>query len=43
MTKEEWLFLDKDKFNALFKGTPVERVKFERFKRNIEVVLMKVK
>jgi epoxyqueuosine reductase len=38
MTKEEWLSLDNDKFNALFKGTPVERVKFERFKRNIEAI-----
>ncbi len=38
MTKEQWLSLDSDKFNALFKGTPVERVKFDRFKRNIEAI-----
>ncbi|HUX94674.1 MAG TPA: tRNA epoxyqueuosine(34) reductase QueG [Bacteroidales bacterium] len=39
MSKEEWLALDKDKFDSLFNGTPVERVKFERFKRNIEAVI----
>ena len=38
MTKEEWLSLDSSKFDTLFKGTPVERVKYERFKRNIEAV-----
>jgi len=38
MTKEEWLSLDKDKFDTLFKGTPVERVKFDRFKRNIAMI-----
>lgn len=38
LTKEEWLSLDKDKFDSLFKGTPVERVKFKRFKRNIEAI-----
>ena len=38
LTKDEWLSLDKDKFDSLFKGTPVERVKFERFKRNIEAI-----
>ncbi len=38
MSREEWLALDKDKFDSLFKGTPVERVKFDRFKRNIEAI-----
>ncbi len=38
MTKEEWLSLGKDKFDSVFKGTPIERVKFDRFKRNIEVI-----
>ncbi len=38
LTRDEWLSLDKDKFDSLFKGTPVERVKFERFKRNIEAI-----
>lgn len=36
MSKEQWFSLDKDKFDSLFTGTPVERVKFDRFKRNIE-------
>ena len=39
MSREEWLSLDKDKFDSLFKGTAVERVKYERFKRNIETVM----
>jgi epoxyqueuosine reductase len=38
MTREEWLSLDKNKFDSLFSGTPVERVKFDRFKRNIEAI-----
>ncbi len=38
MTREEWLTLDNDRFNRLFRGTPVERVKYDRFKRNIEAV-----
>jgi len=38
MSKEEWLTLDNERFNRLFQRTPVERVKFERFKRNIEVI-----
>ena len=38
MTKEDWLNLDENKFKSLFTGTPVERVKFERFKRNIDAI-----
>ncbi len=38
MSKEEWLTLDNERFNRLFQSTPVERVKFERFKRNIEAI-----
>ena len=38
MTKDQWLAMDKYRFDSLFKGTPVERVKFERFKKNIETV-----
>ena len=38
MTKEDWLNLDEIKFKSLFTGTPVERVKFERFKRNIDAI-----
>jgi epoxyqueuosine reductase len=40
MTKDEWLALDKNKFDSLFGGTPVERVKFDRFKRNIEAITL---
>jgi len=38
MTKEDWLNMDEIKFKSLFTGTPVERVKFERFKRNIDAI-----
>jgi epoxyqueuosine reductase len=38
MSKAEWLAMDKEKFDRLFRGTPVERVKFDRFKRNIEAI-----
>jgi hypothetical protein len=30
--------MDMEKFASLFTGTPVERVKFERLKRNIEAI-----
>ena len=43
MTKEEWLSLDNAKFDTLFKGTPVEQVKFDRFKRNIEAISKNLK
>ena len=38
LSKEEWLSMDIERFNRLFKGTPVERVKYDRFKRNIEAI-----
>jgi epoxyqueuosine reductase len=38
MTRQEWLSLDNERFDRLFRGTPVERVKYDRFKRNIEAV-----
>jgi epoxyqueuosine reductase len=38
MSKEEWLSIDKEKFDSLFTGSPVERVKFDRFKRNISAI-----
>ena len=38
MTREDWLSLDKEKFDLLFTGTAVERVKFDSFKRNIEAI-----
>jgi hypothetical protein len=38
MSKNEWLVLNRERFDKLFKGTPIERVKFDRFKRNIEAI-----
>jgi epoxyqueuosine reductase len=38
MTRQEWLNLTSNQFNRLFKGSPIERCTYERFKRNIEVV-----
>lgn len=35
MTKEEWQNLSKERFNRLFKGTPLERRKYEPFMRNV--------
>lgn len=35
MTKEEWLDLSRDRFNRLFRGTPLERRKYEPFMRNV--------
>ncbi len=35
MTKEEWMNLTIDKFNRLFKGTALERRKYEPFMRNV--------
>lgn len=39
MTKEEWLGLSKEKFNRLFKGTALERRKFEPFMRNVTNII----
>lgn len=35
MTKEDWLNLSRDQFKRLFKGTAIERRKYEPFIRNI--------
>jgi epoxyqueuosine reductase len=35
MTKEDWLNLSRDNFKRLFKGTPIERRKYEPFLRNV--------
>jgi epoxyqueuosine reductase len=35
MTKEDWLNLSREKFNRLFKGTALERRKYEPFMRNV--------
>lgn len=37
MTREEWLSLTNEQFVRIFKGTPVERVKFDRFRNNITI------
>jgi epoxyqueuosine reductase len=39
LARNEWLNLSKEKFDELFKGSPVERVKYERFKKNILAAL----
>lgn len=35
MTREEWLNLSRDRFNRLFRGTALERRKYEPFMRNV--------
>jgi epoxyqueuosine reductase len=35
MTKEDWLNLSEDQFKRLFRGTPLERRKYEPFMRNV--------
>jgi len=35
MTREEWLNLSRDNFNRLFRGTALERRKYEPFMRNV--------
>jgi len=35
MTKEDWLNLSRENFKRLFKGTPIERRKYEPFMRNV--------
>jgi epoxyqueuosine reductase len=39
MTREDWSGLTEEKFDELFSGTPVERVKFPRFRSNIDKIL----
>lgn len=39
MTKEDWLNLSKDKFKRLFRGTALERRKYEPFMRNVTDVI----
>jgi epoxyqueuosine reductase len=39
MTREDWAQLSEEKFNELFSGTPVERVKYPRFRSNIDKIL----
>jgi len=39
MTRHEWLSLDRERFEELFGKTPVARVGFVRFKKNVETIL----
>jgi epoxyqueuosine reductase len=36
MSKNDWHLIDRDKFNNLFRGSAVNRAKFEGLKRNLE-------
>lgn len=38
MSLEDWINLTEERFRILFKGTAVERVRYEQFKRNIQAV-----
>jgi epoxyqueuosine reductase QueG len=38
MSAEDWLNLSREKFDRLFKGTPVERRKFEPFMNTVRIV-----
>ena len=35
MTKEDWINLSKEQFKRLFKGSPIERRKYDPFMRNV--------
>ncbi len=39
MKREEWLNLTMEQFNKLFRGSPVERRKYEPFMRNVTTVI----
>ncbi|MGQ9621528.1 MAG: tRNA epoxyqueuosine(34) reductase QueG [Bacteroidales bacterium] len=39
MTKQMWLSLDRKQFSILFSGTPVNRIGFEKFKKNVVTIL----
>jgi len=41
MSAEEWLNLTSEKFDRVFRDTPVQRVKYERFRGNVEAVMKK--
>jgi epoxyqueuosine reductase len=38
MTKEDWINLSSDQFDKLFKGSAIERRKYEPFMRNVTIV-----
>ena len=39
MNRNDWLSLDEKQFEKIFSGSPIERMKFDRFKKNIEAIL----
>ena len=39
MSREEWLSLSREKYLELFSPTPVGRIKYEKLKKNIEIIL----
>ncbi len=39
MTRQDWVNLDKEKFNSLFEGSAVKRTKFSGLRRNIDFLL----
>jgi epoxyqueuosine reductase len=41
MTRADWEALDEAQFKRIFSGTPVGRVKFERFRANLDSILNK--
>ena len=38
MNRNDWLNIDEKQFDKLFSGSPIERLKFDRFKKNIETL-----
>jgi len=38
LTKEDWINLDKEKFNKIFQASAVKRAKYEGLKRNIDFI-----
>jgi len=39
MDVEEWKSLTQAKFTSLFKGSAIERVKYQQFMRNVDIAL----
>lgn len=39
LTKDEWLSLTEEKFERIFGNTPVSRAGFEKFRKNIDIIL----
>ncbi len=39
LTKDEWLSLTRERFERIFRDTPVFRTGFEKFRKNIDIIL----